>query len=110
LKKHAVSIRTKIFTEHEVNLTIFNTLSDSRRAALGYLASMSHKMKKANLIMGNYKKEVDLLEETQKNILPSFNSEPKSWTEDILNKQMDILIQVLSIEKDTIDLFEEELR
>lgn len=110
LKKHSVSLKTKIFAEYEVNLTIFNILSDSRTAALGYLDSMKNKIKRADLIINNYKKEVALLEDTQKNILPSFNSKPKCWTEDILNKQIDVLTQILRIEKETIDLFEEELK
>ncbi len=110
LKKRSVSIRTKIFAEYEVNLTIFNYLLDSRKAAVGYLASMNNKMKRANLVIDNYRKEVDLLEETQKNILPSFDSEPQSWTEDIINKQIDILTQISGVEKENIDLFEEELK
>ena len=61
---------------------------DSRQAAVGYLASMNNKMKKGDLIIDNYKKEVDILKDTQKNILPSFDSGPKSWTEDIINKQI----------------------
>jgi hypothetical protein len=110
LQKQSESIKTIVFKEYEVNLTIFNYLLDSRKAAVGYLASMNDKMKRSNLIIDNYKKEVELLEETQKNIIPSFKSEPKSWTEDIINKQIDILTKVLSIEKDSIDLFEEELK
>lgn len=109
LEKHSLSIKTKVFEEHEVNLTIFNYLLDSRQAAVGYLASMKDKMKQGALIIENYQQEVDLLREAQKNILPSFNSEPKSWTEDILNKQINVLTQIIMIEKENIDLFEDEL-
>jgi hypothetical protein len=111
LKKQSVSIKTKKFKEYEVNLTIFNYLTDARQAAVKYLASMNkdNKIKRGDLILDNYKKEVDILKDTQKNILPSFDSKPKNWTEEIINKQIDILTQVLSIEKETIELIEEEL-
>jgi len=33
----------------------------------------------------------------------------ENWTEDIINRQIDILTQVLTIERETIDLIEEEL-
>jgi len=110
LKKQLASIKSKKFEEHEVNLTIFYYLLDSRQAAVRYLASMNDKMKKGYLILDNYMEEVELLKNTQKNILPSFESEPKNWTEDILNKQIDILTQILKIEKENIELFEEELK
>jgi len=110
LKKQTESIKTKMFKEYEVNLTIFNYLLDARKAAVGYLTSMNNKMKRGDLIIDNYKKEVELLKETQKNILPSFKADAKSWTADIINKQIDILKWVFSMEKETIDLFEEELK
>jgi hypothetical protein len=110
LKKQLESIKTLVFKEYEVNLTIFNYLLDSRRAAVGYLNLMNDKMKRGDLIIDNYKKEVELLAETQKNIIPSFNTITNSWTADIINKQVDILTQVLSIEKKSIKLFEEELK
>ena len=72
LKKQSVSIKTKMFEEYEVNLTIFNYLLDSRQAALGYLTSMNNKLKRGDLIIDNYKNEFGLLKETQKNILPSY--------------------------------------
>lgn len=62
------------------------------------------------MIIDNYKKEVDILKDAQTNILPSFDSKPKNWTREIINKQIDILTQVLNIEKETIDLIEEELK
>lgn len=58
---------------------------------------------------GNQKKEIDLLKNLKNNILPSFDSKPNSWTEGIINKQVDVLTQVLSMEKETIDLIEQEL-
>jgi len=109
LKKQSESIKTFVFKEYEINLTIFNYLLDSRKAALEYLTSMNDKMKRGDLIINNYKKEVELLKETQKNILPSFNAKAHSWTVDIINKQVDVLTRVLKIEKNTINLFEEEL-
>ena len=66
-------------------------------------------MKKGNLIVDNYEKEDELLKNTQKNILPSFESDPKNWSEEIINHQIDILTQVLKIEKETIELIEDEI-
>ena len=71
LKKQAEAIKTFVFKEYEINLTIFNSLLDSRKAAAGYLTLMNDKMKKGDLIIDNYKKEVELLTETQKSVLPS---------------------------------------
>jgi len=110
LKIQSESIKTFVFKEYEINLTIFNSLLDSRRAAVGYLTSMKDKMKKGDSIIDNYKKEVELLTETQKKILPPFNAQARSWTAEILNKQVDILAEVLSIEKKTIHLINEELK
>lgn len=109
LKKHLTTIESKKFEEHEVNLTFFNTLLDSRQAAVNYLESMNDKMKQGNLIIANYIREVNLLKNAQKNILPSFDSKPEAWTEDIIRTQIDILSQTLIIEKESIDLIEEEL-
>ena len=110
LKKQSEAIKSFVFKEYEINLTIFNSLLDSRKAAVGYLTSMNDKMKRGGLIINNYKKEVELLTETQKNVLPSFNAEAHSWTTDIINKQVEILTEVLSIEKKTIHLIEKELK
>ncbi|NNG27904.1 MAG: hypothetical protein HKM87_10285 [Ignavibacteriaceae bacterium] len=110
LKKQSEAIKTFVFKEYEVNLTIFNSLLDSRKAAVSYLTLMNDKMKKGDLIIDNYKKEVELLTETQKNVLPSFNAKENSWTADIINKQIDILTSVLSIEKETIKLIQQEVK
>lgn len=109
LKKHSISIKTKLFAEYEVNLTIFNYLLDSRRAAVKFLISMNGMMKKGELIVDIYKREVEILENTKKNILPSFDSKPKSWTKNIIKKQIDILSQTLVLEKEAIELIQEEL-
>ena len=110
LKTQAESIKTFLFKEYEINLTIFNSLLDSRKAAVGYLTLMKDKMQKGDLIIDNYKKEVELLTETQKNVLPSFKAKANSWTADIINKQVDLLTQILRIEKKTIHLFEDEFK
>jgi len=111
LKKHSDNPKTTMFEEYEVNLTIFQYLLDSRQAAVEYLDIMnkSNRMKRGDLIIDNYKKEVYLLKDLARNVLPSFDSKKKDWTKDIVNKQVDILSQILSIEKETIDLIEEEL-
>ncbi len=112
LKNHTTSQKPNKFEEYEVNLTIFNILRDSRQAAVRYLTSMNEKfdLKKGNLVLDNYKKVAAILNNAQKHILPSFYSKPKDWTVDILNQQIDILSQVLKIEKENIELFEEELK
>jgi len=110
LKKQAEAIKTFVFKEYEINLTIFISLLDSRKAAVGYLTLMKDKMKKGDLIIDKYKKEVELLKEIQRNNLPSFKATANSWTAEIINKQIDILTQILRIEKKTIHLFEEELK
>ena len=110
LKKVTVSMESKEFKEYEINLTIFNYLADSRKAALKYLSSMKDRIKNSETIINNYKKEVELLEETRQNILPPFSTDAKSWTEEIINKQTDILTQTLRIEEETLKLFEKELR
>ncbi|MBL7128743.1 MAG: hypothetical protein ISS16_07135 [Ignavibacteria bacterium] len=109
LKKQSVSIKTKLFAEYEVNSTIFNYLLDSRQAAVKFLTSMNDLMKKGELIVDTYKREVEILENTKKNILPSFDSKPKSWIKDIIEKQIDVLSQSLVLEKEAIDLIQEEL-
>jgi hypothetical protein len=109
LKKHLASKKSKPFEQHEVNLTLFYHLLDARQAAVRYLASMNDKMKKGNLIVDNYNKEIELLKNTGKNILPSFESKPKDWTKDIINNQVDVLKKALEIEKETIDLIEKEI-
>jgi len=98
------------FEEYEVNLTLFYCLLDCRRAAVEFLTSMNDLMIKGDLIINIYKKEIELLINGQKNILPSFESSSKTWTEDIINKQIDILTRILSLEKDAIDLIQEELK
>jgi hypothetical protein len=56
-------------------------------------------MKRGDLIIENYKKEVALLKDLESNVLPSFDSKKENWTKDIINSQADTLNQVLSIEK-----------
>jgi len=110
LKKQSEAIKTFVFKEYEINLTIFNSLLDSRKAAVSYLTLMNDKMKKGDLIIDNFKKEVELLTEIQKNVLPPFNAKGNSWTADIINKQIDILTSALSIEKETIKLIQQEVK
>jgi len=111
LGKYLASSKPGIFDMHEENLTIFNYLLDSRRAVPAYIGSMTgtKKMKRADSIMNNYKEEVRLLEDAQQNTLPSLDSKPQSWTEDIIKAQIDILTQVLRLEKEAIAMIEEEI-
>ncbi len=103
----------KYIDKTETNWIIFNGLLDSRKAVLNYLASEFYneviKFNNANQIINNYKKSVALLNETQKNILPSINDKPDNWSKEVINKQIDVLEQVLRIEKETINIIEEEL-
>jgi hypothetical protein len=107
LKKY--STKSKAFEEYEVNLTIFDYLIESRQTAKKYLTSMINKLKKGNVIVENYKKEVELLLNTRTNILPSYESTSKNWTTEIINHQIEILTQVLDIERETIELIENEI-
>jgi len=109
LRKQLQSVKTRKFREYEVNLTLFYYLLDSRRATVKFLTSMDNFMKKGDSIVNMYKKEVELLHNAQKNILPSFDSKPKYWTEDIINKHIDTLTRALMIEREAINLIEKEI-
>ena len=106
LKKVSASIESKKFMDYETNWTIFNSLLDSRKASLKYLSSMKDRIKNSDTIINNYKNEVELLVEIRQNILPPFNTDAKSWTGDIINKQIDILTKILKIERETVELLE----
>jgi hypothetical protein len=111
LTVHAASVETNTFTEHEVHLTILNYLVDARHAAIGYLNILNEQigLNHSDMIIGNFRKEVDLLQDTWKKILPDYDKASKFWTKDILNKQIDVLSQVLSLEKESIEIIEEQL-
>jgi len=102
-------INKNAFDNHEVNLTLFYYLLDSRQAAFDYLkASLSaYELKNGDSILANYKIEIELLKKAQKDILPSFDSKPETWTKEIITNQINILEQVLLIEKGIINLIEE---
>jgi len=61
-------------------------------------------------IIDNYRKEVRLLEDLVRKVLPSYDSGQKEWTSDIISKQVNTLSQLLSLEKESIGLIEEELK
>jgi hypothetical protein len=107
--KWIVLLKVKPFKEHEVNLTIFNTLIDARQAAVRYLTLMKTKMKNGEQIINQYQKEVDLLKLARTNILPSFEDKAQNWTRDIVDQQIDILNQALQIEKEAIGLIKNEI-
>ncbi len=111
LNKQSDSKKIKTFEEHEINSTIFNYLADSHQAAIGYLTSENkeNKMNRGHLIINNYTREVDLLKDARKNVLPSYDSGSETWTSDIISKEINVFTQVLSIENETIYLIEEEL-
>lgn len=89
LRHYSVSMGTGEFKHHEVNLTLSNCLLDSRKAAQRYLTAMNahFKLKNGDLILEGYRKEVDMLTDTQERLLPSFRSSPESWTKEILEEQ-----------------------
>ena len=109
LKKYTDSSKSKIFDKGEVNLTIYEYLIDSRRAAMKYLLSMNSKLKNGELIIKNYKNEVELLVDNKTKILPSYDAKSTDWTKEIINQQIKTLTQVLNIEKENIGLFKKEL-
>ncbi len=110
LRKYSIPDNKKIFDEDEVHVLLIDCLLDARKAAVGYLTSMNKKLKKGSLIINNYKREVKLLQIARNSIIPSVQSKPESWTQEIIEKQIDTLINVLVIEKENIKLIEEELK
>jgi hypothetical protein len=84
---------------------------DSRRSAFGYFSSLDNilKLKKGGAIIDNIKKEVEILTDTQNNILPASDSKPRDRTIDIIIKQIDKLTQVYHLELKTIERIENEL-
>jgi hypothetical protein len=112
LNRHSLLLKTGSFEEHEVNLTMIYNLMDARRAAVDYLVMMnlSQTISIDEKIIENYRKEVRLLEDLVRNVLPSYDSGQKEWTSDIISKQVDALTRLLRLEKETIVLIEEEFK
>lgn len=100
------------FDKIEENLTILNTLADSRHAAYEYLLSNEDYLQPENFkrIIENYRNENMILLNAKNNILPGFGSGPEEWTGDTLCGQMKALKQLLEIEKDTVKIIENELQ
>jgi hypothetical protein len=111
LRKHARLLDKGVFEHHEVNLTLFNVLLDTRRAALKFLISgnTAEKLTNGHKIIEALEKENGILSDAQLNILPSFESEPGVWTRRMLQKEADILEQVSEIEAIWINLIEAAL-
>ncbi len=97
------------FMDFEANLVILNSLLDSRNAAVRYLLSFNYKMLNGNDLINNYREEVLLLKDMLVNILPDYNSKEKAWTKAVLNKQIEILNIIYYLEKENIELIEEEI-
>jgi hypothetical protein len=112
LKRHSDQLEKGAFAAHEVNLTLVINLLDSRRAALEYLTEMSkvQAMKNGNIIIYNYRKELSLLNELVRNVLPSFDFGREEWTSGKILMQVDTLTRILEIEKESIGLIREELK
>jgi hypothetical protein len=108
LRNYSVSYGKKGFEHHEVNFTLFNNLLDARKAAVGYLTSIrvSEKLLEGIQILKGYQTLVDLLDETQQNLLPSFASGQESWNAELLTKQAQVLEQAAALEKEIISRLE----
>lgn len=109
LKKYSDS--KKKFDKIEENWTLFNILLDSRRSAHKYLDNCVglEEIKTGREIIANFKKETIILSDLQASILPNHNSKAKEWTPEILNKQIECLTKALEIEKENIELIENEI-
>lgn len=112
LWKYAESLKGDLFEAHAVNLTLFISLLDSRQAAVEYMEMMrgTLKLKKGDSIIEGFRKEVNLLKDTGRNLLPSFREGADRWTPEIIRKQAEVLDQILSIEKEIISLIEKEIK
>jgi len=112
LKRHSKLLKAGAFEEHEVNLTMVYNLLDARRAAHEYLVLMNnrHPIQRGKMIKDNYRKELSLLEDLVNTVLPSYDTGQKEWTSDIISKQVDVLRQILDLEKESISWMEEELK
>ena len=104
----SASANSTAFKAYETNWTIFNCLLDARRAAAAYLSDMFQKYPRENseIIVEKYQAIVNLLEQTQKEVLPSYSAIAEKWTPEILLKQTEVLEQVLKLEKEVIELVE----
>ena len=63
-----------------------------------------------NKTPNNYKKIVDLLTQTEQKILPSEDSKPSEWTDAIIQHQIEVLQEILKIEKENISIIKEETK
>ena len=110
LQKYTDTSKIKRFDKIEENWTLFNSLLDSRRSAHNYFDSYLDilDLKMGKEIIGNFKKEVKILSDLQDNALPKIDSKVKDWTPEIINEQIDCLTSILEIEKEIIELIENE--
>lgn len=101
----------KQFDKIEENLTHLNILLDSRRSAHHYFNNHRNllKLKESAEIIDNYKNEVNLIADLHANSLPGYDSKSKDWTIDILDKQIECLTDILTIEQKIVKLIEYEL-
>lgn len=109
LRTYAVPDQKEVFKHHEVNLTLYISLLDTRRAAARFISSMGGLLDHAEAITHVYRQEVELLESGQENILPSFQSDPEAWTPDVIVRQIEILNKVYLLEKEAFKMIREEL-
>jgi len=101
----------KRFDQIQVNLSLINILIDARISAVNYLGEMVNRypIKSGLIIINNYLKELQLLQELHTDILPVFNDHPSVWTSDILTRHVHILKGVMKLEFETLELLEEAL-
>jgi hypothetical protein len=110
LRPYTSSAQNVAFDRHEVNLTLYISLLDTRRAAARFMSGMGGFVDQAEVITQVYSQEVDLLEAGQASILPSFEADPEAWTPDVLHQQIEILEKVLHLEKEACTMIQEALK
>jgi hypothetical protein len=99
------------FDRSEVNLSLLHTFIDARKAAANYLTEMINMFPIENglMIINNYLKELQLLQELHEKVLPGFNDNASAWTSDILKKQIQTIENVIKLERENIELIKEAL-
>ncbi|MBN1187372.1 MAG: hypothetical protein JXB49_34165 [Bacteroidales bacterium] len=111
LQKYTDLPVNKSFDKIEENIILFNSLYDSRHSAGKYFNIINEalNLKRGGKIIDNYKKEAEILSDIKNNILPGFSSKPKDWSNEIINKQIECLKKVLNIERNVIEIIQNEL-
>jgi hypothetical protein len=110
LRTYTSSAQKVAFDQHEVNLTLYISLLDTRRAAATFMSGMGGFVDQAEAITHVYRQEVELLEAGRANSLPSFEADTEAWTPYVFRQQIEILEKVLHLEKEACTMIREALK